>query len=205
MLPESLHDPVAYILLGGGLLACFLGHRLFRFVLAGYGLVFGVMVTVDFIGSVEPWWLLVGAVVVGAVVGGLVFFLAYFVGVTIVGAVLGAVIAIFVWTQPADDPQVLVVILFAIVGAFVALLLQRYVIIVGTAFFGALTSVIGGLALFGDPATAAAVSNLSLSNLSYWFNYRLDHEPLLVWLAMGLFGVIVQFRKTGKARGRRRK
>ena len=204
MLPESLHDPVAYILLGGGLLACFLGHRLFRFVLAGYGLVFGVMVTVDFIGSVEPL-ALVGAVVGGAVVGGLVFFLAYFVGVTIVGAVLGAVIAIFVWTQPADDPQVLVVILFAIVGAFVALLLQRYVIIVGTAFFGALTSVIGGLALFGDPATAAAVSNLSLSNLSYWFNYRLDHEPLLVWLAMGLFGVIVQFRKTGKARGQRRK
>lgn len=204
MLPESLHDPVAYILLGGGLLACFLGHRLFRFVLAGYGLVFGVMVTVDFIGSVEPL-ALVGAVVGGAVVGGLVFFLAYFVGVTIVGAVLGAVIAIFVWTQPADDPQVLVVILFAIVGAFVALLLQRYVIIVGTAFFGALTSVISGLALFGDPETAAAVSNLSLSNLSYWFNYRLDHEPLLVWLAMGLFGVIVQFRKTGKARGRRRK
>ena len=86
-----------------------------------------------------------------------------------------------------------------------ALLLQRYVIIVGTAFFGALTSVISGLALFGDPETAAAVSNLSLSNLSYWFNYRLDHEPLLVWLAMGLFGVIVQFRKTGKARGQRRK
>ena len=204
MLPESLHDPVAYILLGGGLLACFLGHRLFRFVLAGYGLVFGVMVTVYFIGSVEPL-ALGGAVVGGAVVGGLVFFLAYFVGVTIVGAVLGAVIAIFVWTQPADDPQVLVVILFAIVGAFVALLLQRYVIIVGTAFFGALTSVISGLALFGDPETAAAVSNLSLSNLSYWFNYRLDREALLVWLAMGLFGVIVQFRKTGKARGRRRK
>ena len=204
MLPESLHDPVAYILLGGGLLACFLGHRLFRFVLAGYGLVFGVMVTVDFIGSVEPL-ALVGAVVGGAVVGGLVFFLAYFVGVTIVGAVLGAVIAIFVWTQPADDPQVLVGILFAIVGAFVALLLQRDVIIVGTAFFGALTSVISGLALFGDPETAAAVSNLSLSNLSYWFNYRLDREALLVWLAMGLFGVIVQFRKTGKARGRRRK
>ena len=204
MLPESLHDPVAYILLGGGLLACFLGHRLFRFVLAGYGLVFGVMVTVDFIGSVEPL-ALVGAVVGGAVVGGLVFFLAYFVGVTIVGAALGAVIAIFVSTQRAEDPQVLVVILFAIVGAFVALLLQRYVIIVGTAFFGALTSVIGGLALFGDPATAAAVSNLSLSNLSYWFNYRLDREALLVWLAMGLFGVIVQFRKTGKARGRRRK
>ena len=204
MLPESLHDPVAYILLGGGLLACFLGHRLFRFVLAGYGLVFGVMVTVDFIGSVEPL-ALVGAVVGGAVVGGLVFFLAYFVGVTIVGAALGAVIAIFVSTQRAEDPQVLVVILFAIVGAFVALLLQRYVIIVGTAFFGALTSVISGLALFGDPETAAAVSNLSLSNLSYWFNYRLDHEPLLVWLAMGLFGVIVQFRKTGKARGRRRK
>ena len=204
MLPESLHDPVAYILLGGGLLACFLGHRLFRFVLAGYGLVFGVMVTVDFIGSVEPL-ALVGAVVGGAVVGGLVFFLAYFVGVTIVGAALGAVIAIFVSTQRAEDPQVLVVILFAIVGAFVALLLQRYVIIVGTAFFGALTSVISGLALFGDPETAAAVSNLSLSNLSYWFNYRLDHEPLLVWLAMGLFGVIVQFRKTGKARGQRRK
>ena len=38
------------------------------------------------------------------------------------------------------------------------MLLQRYVIIVGTAFGGAWTMLVGGLALAGDRAAAAAAS-----------------------------------------------
>ena len=203
MLPGSFQLPVAIILLGGGLLACFLGYRLFRFVLAVYGLVAGAVVTFQFIGSVEPW-VLVAAVVVGALAGALAFLAVYFIGVAIVGAGLGALIVNLIWTQRADDPHVLIVILFAIVGAFAALLFQRYVIVVSTAFAGAWTSIVGGLALMGDAEAIAAVGTLS-----GWVSFPLDRAAtqravLVAWLGVGLLGVAVQLIKTGRGRGKRR-
>ena len=203
MLPESFQLPVAIILLGGGLLACFLGYRLFRFVLAVYGLVAGAVVTFQFIGSVEPW-VLVAAVVVGALAGALAFLAVYFIGVAIVGAGLGALIVNLIWTQRADDPHVLIVILFAIVGAFAALLFQRYVIVVSTAFAGAWTSIVGGLALMGDAEAIAA-----MGTLSGWVSFPLDRAAtqravLVAWLGVGLLGVAVQLIKTGRGKGKRR-
>ena len=203
MLPGSFQLPVAIILLGGGLLACFLGYRLFRFVLAVYGLVAGAVVTFQFIGSVEPW-VLVAAVVVGALAGALAFLAVYFIGVAIVGAGLGALIVNLIWTQRADDPHVLIVILFAIVGAFAALLFQRYVIVVSTAFAGAWTSIVGGLALMGDAEAIAAVGTLS-----GWVSFPLDRAAtqravLVAWLGVGLLGVAVQLIKTGRGKGKRR-
>ena len=204
MLPASFQLPVAIILLGGGLLACFLGYRLFRFVLAVYGLVAGAVITLQFIGSVETW-ALVAAVIVGALAGALAFLAVYFIGVAIVGAGVGALVVNVVWTQRADDPHVLVVILFAIVGAFAALMLQRYVIIASTAFGGAWTIIVGGLALMGDAEAIAAVGSLS-----GWVSFPLDRaaaqrEVLLAWLGVGLLGVAVQVVKTGRAKGKRRK
>ena len=201
MLPGSFQLPVAIILLGGGLLACFLGYRLFRFVLAVYGLVAGAVVTFQFIGSVEPW-VLVAAVVVGALAGALAFLAVYFIGVAIVGAGLGALIVNLIWTQRADDPHVLIVILFAIVGAFAALLFQRYVIVVSTAFAGAWTSIVGGLALMGDAEAITAVGTLS-----GWVSFPLDRAAtqravLVAWLVVGLLGVAVQLIKTGRGKGK---
>ena len=43
-------------------------------------------------------------------------------------------------------------ILGAVAGALLATWLQRYVIILGTAFGGAWTVVVGGAALMGNPA-----------------------------------------------------
>ena len=45
MLPAAYHVPAAVLLLGGGLLACFVGHRLFRVVLGIYGFVTGALLT----------------------------------------------------------------------------------------------------------------------------------------------------------------
>ncbi len=69
---------------------------------------------------------------------------AWFVGVALVGAGLGALIAHLVWTQVGtDDPPAVAVIVVSVVGAVVAMVLQRYVIIIGTAFGGAWTIIVG--------------------------------------------------------------
>jgi len=90
------------------------------------------------------------------------------------------------------------VILLAIAGALGALALQRYVIILSTAFGGAWTVIVGGFALAGDRvASQAAVKN------DVWLAYPLNPAPgqrwvLLAWFVMGLIGAFVQVGITAK-------
>ena len=65
MFPDTFQMPVAIILLGGGFLACFLGYRLFRFILLGYGLVAGA-VLVSQMSFPETWMAITAAIIGGA-------------------------------------------------------------------------------------------------------------------------------------------
>src|SRR5918995_3985928 len=98
------------------------------------------------------------AAIIGGIVGGLLLLAAYFVGVALVGAALGALIANLIWTQIEGDPHPFVVVLFSVAGAPLATWLQRYVIILGTAFGGAWTMIVGGMALMGNPAALKAAA-----------------------------------------------
>ncbi len=73
------------------------------------------------------------AALLGGIAGALILVFAYFVGIALVGAGLGAFIAHAGWGafRPGDPPAVAVIVL-AIVGALLAMVLQRYVIIVST-------------------------------------------------------------------------
>ena len=80
--------------------------------------------------------------------------------------------------------------------------LQRYVIILGTAFGGAWTLLVGGTGGDGDsgPLKAAAQGDV-------WVAYPLNPAPgqawlPWAWLALGALGTLVQMRWTGGDRGR---
>jgi hypothetical protein len=110
----------------------------------------------------------------------------------LVGAAFGAMVATMLWGRAGAEPHVLIVILFAVVGAVGAMMLQRFVIIIGTAFGGAWTALVGGLALLGDRASQAATSANNV-----WVVYPLDPAPgkewvLWVWLGLGIVGTVVQ-------------
>ena len=55
MLFGSSQIPAAIILLASGLLACFMGYRLFRWLLGIYGFVGGAYLTSLFIDALDPW------------------------------------------------------------------------------------------------------------------------------------------------------
>jgi len=59
-----------------------------------------------------------------------------------VDAGAGAFIVHAIWTQLGRDPHPVVVILFAIAGAAAAMVLQRSVIVIATAFGGAWTLIV---------------------------------------------------------------
>lgn len=203
MLPASFQLPVAVIFLGAGLLACFAGYRLFRTVLGIFGAIFGALIATTIVGGDNVLWL-AGAALLGAIAGALILVFAYFAGVALIGAGFGAMLAHLTWTAFGGEPGLIVVIVFSILGALLALWLERYVIVVATAFAGAQMAIVGGAALLTDRTVAATAGSVP----TVYRVYPLDPLPstewdLYGWILLGLLGVAVQLGITG--RGKRAK
>lgn len=204
MLPAGYATPTAVILAVGGLLACFAGHRLFRFVLGLYGFILGAMVTTSMMGAANTWTLTLAAIVGGLVGAGLMV-AAYFVGVGLVGALLAALALNGIWRFVGGDPPVALLVVVCVLGALAALSVQRYVVVFGTAIAGAWTLIIGALALAGNPKAMMAASAGDV-----WVLYPRDPLPgqwwvTVLWFGLALAGVIVQLAttsRTGKAKPR---
>jgi hypothetical protein len=199
MLPASLQTPAAIVLVVGGLLSCFAGYRIFRIVLGIYGFILGALLASSAMGTEQTLWM-IGAALLGGAIGALILIAAYFVGVALIGAGIGALVANVIWAALDREPHVFIVILLAVVGALGALALQRYVIIVATGFGGAWTTIVGALALAGDRIAAQAAEKNDV-----WLAYPLNPAPgqqwvLLVWLALGIAGVVVQLSVTAKGK-----
>ena len=195
MFPGSFQLPAAVILLVGGLCSCFAGYRIFRFVLAFFGFVFGALFVSAAMGSDQTLWM-IGAALVGGVIGALILFAAYFVGVALIGAGIGAGLAMVIWAAMNREPGIWPVIILAVIGAVAALAVQRHVIIVATAFVGAQTGVVGAAELIGrkefDPRRVFHV-------------YPLDPVPntrwdLVAFLILGVLGLLVQLRSKARVK-----
>ena len=202
MLPHSYELPAAILLVLGGALSCFAGYRLFKIVLGIYGFVLGAMLASSAMGVTNTTGMIIASLV-GGVCGALVLVFAYFMGTALLGAGIGAlVVAPIGWGYlRTGDPPAAVVIVFAIIGAIAAMFLRRYVIIVATAFGGAWTVIVGGLAVAGDrgAANAAAAGNV-------WILYPTTPAPgqswvPVAWVVLGLIGTGVQLGVTGRQKG----
>jgi hypothetical protein len=207
MLPAALQLPTAATLVIAGAVACFVGYRLFRVVLAIFGFLLGAFAATSAFGADSSSMALVGIANAGGLAGAALLLTAYMVGVALVGAALGATIVHLVFAGLDREPSVTMVILFAIAGAVGATYVQRYFIIVGTAFGGAWTLLVGVMALAGDSTRLAAAAR------DVWVLYPLDPAPgrswvTMAWIVLGVVGLAVQLGWTGGKRGaigRRRK
>lgn len=201
MLPVTYQLPAAVVLVAGGLLSCFLGYRLFKVVLAIFGFIIGALAASSVFGEASATAMVLAAVV-GGLCGAFLLLAAYFVGVALVGAGIGVTTVHLIWTQIQGDPHPAVVILAAVAGALLSTWLQRYVIILGTAFGGAWTTVVGAAALMGNATAmkAAAEGNV-------WVAYPMNPAPGQAWvpwvfLGLGAAGTLIQMYWTGGESGR---
>ncbi len=189
------------MLLAGGVISCFFGYRLFRTVLAIFGFVLGGMLASSVFGVSNTTMMLV-AWVLGGLVGAFILIFAYFLGVALAGAAIGAAVANVMFSIGNRDPRALIVILFSITGAIAAMYLQRYFIIVFTAFGGAWTMIVGAMALVGDRTALKAATSGDV-----WVAYPLNPAPgqrwvPIVWIVLSLIGAAVQVGITGGEKGR---
>jgi uncharacterized protein DUF4203 len=201
MLPASYQLPAAIVLLLGGTVACFFGYRMFRLVLAIFGFIFGVFAASSLVAPSETTWMLAVGVI-GGMIGAAILFAAYFVGVALFGAGMGALVANLMFSASGKEPHFLVIVFCAVAGSVLSMYLQRYVIILGTAFGGAWTMIVGAMALIGDRAAKAAVAANDV-----WVLYPLNPAPdrrwlPIAWVVLGLIGTGVQLGWTGGEKGR---
>jgi hypothetical protein len=205
MLPVEFQTPAAIAWVIGGIVACFFGYRLFRLVLSLAGFVLGGLMASSLIGPSETTWL-IGAWLVGGLIGMGLLYAGYYVGVALSGASIGATVVHLAFQASGESPPFLVVLLAAVVGAVGAMFLQKYFIVVFTAFGGAWTLIMGGMALLGDKAARAASAGNNI-----WVIYPLNPGPgqrwmPYAWVILGIAGVATQLGLTGgKARIRRKK
>ena len=197
MLPHAYETPTAVALVLIGALSCFAGYRFFRLVLGVFGFILGAMVASSIMGVSNTVGMLIGALVGGGI-GAVIFVLGYFVGVALIGAGMGTTIAHVVWgALRVTDPPWQLIVLASEAGALGAMALQRYVVIVGTAFAGSWTIILGGTALTGDRAAKAAAA------ADPWILYPLNPLPgarwiYAAWIGLGLVGTGVQLALTAK-------
>lgn len=199
MLPHGYEQAAVIVLLVTGVLACFAGHRLFRIVLGLYGFVIGAMVASSIVGVSNTTGMLVAALV-GGLIGSVVMVFAWFVGVSLVGAGIGVLVAHLVWSQIGlGDPPAVAILAVAVAGAVGALFVQKYVIVVGTAFIGAWTIIVWAANTF--PARGVTRGS---SDTEVWILYPTSAPALrwipVAWLALGLLGTIVQLSTLGRKR-----
>jgi len=197
MLPHAYQLPAAILLLLAGALTCFAGYRLFRIVLVVWGFILGAFITSSMMGVGSAMAMLTAGLV-GGLVGALALVFMYFMGVALLGAALGTLVTVVLWSQlAAADPPGAVVVIASIAGAIGAMLVQRHVVIVGTAFFGAWMVIVGVLAI----AESTAVRAVRATN-DVWILYPLsvsrNRWAVGGWIVVGLIGMVVQLGVTGK-------
>lgn len=172
-----------------GLLSCFSGYQLFRFLLGAVGFLTGIFLatSVAFAITDQNLVLTLFLGLLGGLIGAALLLSFYFLGVFVVGGILGALLSQLLSTQIAMEPVILTLILVVGCG-ILALALQKILIIISTALAGAWMALSGaGYFLFGlNPLSFLDWPLPVLASPGrYW--------PLLVgWVVLSLAGVAVQ-------------
>ncbi len=187
---DQITAPLA-VAVGG--LICFYGYRILKLTLAIIG----------FIGGAAGGWAvglsfapgnnaiaLVCAVIAGALGAALCVWL-FFLGVFFLGASTGAIIAAAFFSTSGNQPQPILLLAFAGLFGVIALVLQKFMMILSTAFSGSYLVTAGILRLLAGVQNAPPL----------WFEHLptgsagiLRYVALVFWVVLGIAGVSFQYR-----------
>ncbi|MBN1674104.1 MAG: DUF4203 domain-containing protein [Kiritimatiellae bacterium] len=193
-MPTELLSVMVGIGIPVGLVQCFCGYRIFKIVLGILGFfLFGfVAAFVGYALSGEPIVALV-AFLLGGVIGAAFMVVLYFVGIFLLGAFMGMIMAGVLCGLFDASPHPALLLLLALIGGVVAVLFQKLMIILSTAFTGA-WGVVTGVAYFVTDRVDPRRMNDVLRTGGTWV-----YGMLLCWLVLALLGVVVQYRFAPKS------
>jgi len=192
---ERLLDQVRGLYISGsvlfGLIACFFGYRIFKFLIGIIGFIPGFVVgsalgsyVVETAHGDFAFW---AGGLLGGLIGAALAWSFYTLGVFLIGATLGAGVALLFVGGNGN----VYLLIGAVLGGVLALLLQKPAIILFTAFSGSwsvVSSVTFGL---GSPVNAVSIFR---KNGGF---HEVAHHGWIIFLAfllLGLAGIAVQYK-----------
>jgi len=181
-----------------GALMCFYGYRLFLVALGLFGALVGgyagLLIGTDLSPANQVVPVLVA--LVGSLLGGILMVTMYFLGVFIAGATLGGLLAAALTLHASPDVHLIAIAIIGAIGGIVALLVQRYVIVVATALNGA-ALIIGSVWMFLSQMTPVEAYHRLSQHLAPPNAMTVSGVHLYVlvgaWIVLGALGILVQF------------
>jgi hypothetical protein len=171
-----------------GLIECFFGYRILRFLLGVLGFIAGAVVCgslgYELTDGSEITSIIAG--IAGGLAGAFIMYTLYIVGVFAIGAALGFMTASYVFGIMNAAPATIVLIASAVLGGVLAAILQKPMLILATAFGGAYAAVTGVAYLLlrnFDPLDPEFLNTLGEDQL-----YRMA----IIWFGLGVFGLVIQ-------------
>src|SRR5262245_21758599 len=183
------------VAIAAGILICFWGYRMLKLTLGIMGGIVGASG-----GWALGWSLAPGNTVIAlvcAVVGALVGAGVFFVGIVLLRASAGTALAAALFNGLGQQPQPLVVLILAVVFGVIAILVQKFMIVISTAFTGSYLLVAGALQLMTGGTVPLWVDPFQPRPSGV-----LGPGALIVWIVIGVAGAAVQFRGGRRREGR---
>jgi len=176
-----------------GILICFWGYRMLKVTLGIMGAVVGASAgwALGLSWFPQSPGLALVCVVVGAVIGAVLCLWLFFLGIFLLGASAGTAVASAVFHGLGRQPEPLVVLIVAVVFGVLAIVLQKFMIVISTAFSGSYLLVAGLLQLLtGTPnGTPLWVNPLQPGPKGV-----LGVGAWILWVVVGLSAAAFQFR-----------
>jgi Domain of unknown function (DUF4203) len=188
-LPRDVLNVIIGLSILVGTLQCFFGYRIFKFILGLTGFLLGGALACEIgyvISQKEAVALLAG--LVGGFIGAALMVALYFIGVFLIGALFGGVLGTVFFALADANPQPAILLILALIAGVIALIFQKFMIIVSTGFGGS-WGVVTGIAYF-------TTEIIDPKNLERMFRSGGSHlyAVLLCWLFLGIVGVIAQYK-----------
>jgi hypothetical protein len=196
-LNKEITDLIIIASIAFGSISCFFGYRIFRLILGILGFFLGALAAggIAFYLTNGSQIIVLIAALAGGIIGAGIFALLYFVGIFVLGAILGGLIGTLISTALGGSLQFFIQIILAIVGGVIALIFQKFMIIIATAFSGS-WSIVTGIYYFitGDLELYRMFQhpgNLFIMNVNFYI-------MLLCWLILAIIGIVIQYKITQK-------
>lgn len=190
-LPEHVLNVIMGASIVVGAFQCFFGYRIFKVMLGLTGFLIGgtlAAATGYAVSQEEAVAVLAG--LVGGFVGASLMVTLYFIGIFLIGALLGGMLGAVLFAVAESSPEPAVLLILAVIAGVVALIFQKFMIVLSTGFGGAWNVVIG-MAYF----TTGAIDTTNLERMLRSGGNHL-YAILLCWVALGIVGVVVQYKTT---------
>jgi len=172
-----------------GAIECFFGYRIFKIILGIIGFFVGGAMAIVAGNSVFRNEIILFLIsLTGGIIGAMMMVWLYFFGVFIIGALLGGVAGSALLATAQIYPGTFILLIISIGCGVLALVFQKFMIILATAFIGSWHMVAGAICFLSGTNC--------LTNMEWWFKPVGIHNYImtLMWLFFGFLGFFVQYK-----------